>query len=55
MEHTTTALLQGDRADRLIDNALLALNRCRETGSTWGIGYWGMVLQTLIRRYKRIN
>jgi len=44
-----------DRIDRLIDNAVIAHDRCKQSGSTWGIDYWGIVIQTLLRRYKRIN
>lgn len=38
--------------NRLINNALLALERCKESGSEWGINYWTGVVNALLREAK---
>jgi len=37
--------------DRLIDNALIAYERCKQSGSEWGMQYWTTVLRALMRKY----
>jgi hypothetical protein len=38
--------------NRLIDNALLALERCKSSGSEWGINYWTGVVNALLKQAK---
>jgi len=37
--------------ERLLDNAILAYNRCRDSGSEWGMQYWANVQKELLRKY----
>jgi transcription initiation factor IIE alpha subunit len=37
--------------ERLLDNAILAYNRCRDSGSEWGMQYWANVQKALLRKY----
>ncbi len=37
--------------ERLLDNAILAYNRCKNSGSEWGMQYWANVQKALLRKY----
>lgn len=37
---------------RLIDNALFAYEKCKNSGSEWGMNYWKVVISYLTRKYK---
>jgi len=37
--------------DKLIDNALTAYDRCKQSDSEWGMQYWTIVLRALMRKY----
>ncbi len=54
-EKSAVLPLKEDRISYLIGNAVKAHNRCRASGSTWGVDYWSIVIKTLIRKYKRIH
>jgi hypothetical protein len=38
--------------NRLIDNAMAALDRCKASGSEWGINYWTGVVNALLKEAK---
>jgi hypothetical protein len=40
-----------DDHTRLIENALKAYWRCRETNSEWGIAFWHSVYVALMKKY----
>jgi len=44
-----------DSYNRLRDNAILAYTNCRNSGSKWGVQYWGNVLLALERKFNRVN
>ena len=54
-EESAVLPLKEDRIAYLIDNAVIAHDRCKASGSTWGVNYWSIVIQTLLRKYKRIH
>jgi hypothetical protein len=37
--------------EKLIDNALTAYDRCKQSDSEWGMQYWTIVLRALMRKY----
>ena len=39
--------------NRRIDSAHRALERCKESGSEWGITYWTIVINALVRKLNR--
>jgi len=44
-----------DAAVRLIDNAILARDNCKKSGSEWGVLYWETVYRALVRKFDRMN
>lgn len=40
---------------RLIDNAYRSLSACEQSQSKWGINYWTLVVNYLLRKYNRLN
>ena len=44
-----------DVAVRLIDNAILARDNCKKSGSEWGVLYWETVYRALVRKFDRMN
>jgi predicted DNA binding CopG/RHH family protein len=42
-----------EKYDKLIENASAALERCKETGSEWGINYWTKVINVLHRQSRQ--
>jgi hypothetical protein len=53
--HSSPSQITSQGADRLIENAELALQRCHLSGSQWGVQYWSTVLNTLLHSYNRLN
>lgn len=46
-------LMSNKVLEKRIDNAMTALEFCRDSKSEWGIQYWSNVLGVLLRKMRR--